>query len=81
MQGDVILLFHVLYVNCELTNGGYYFIIFYVVTQNKLSGCGSAWLERHLREVEVASSNLVTPITKETQYVRERAYLLGFFML
>ncbi len=26
------------------------------------SGCGSVWLERHLREVEVASSNLVTPI-------------------
>ncbi len=28
------------------------------------SGCGSVWLERHLREVEVASSNLVTPIKK-----------------
>ncbi len=27
-----------------------------------LSGCGSAWLERHLREVEVASSNPATPI-------------------
>ena len=25
------------------------------------SGCGSVWLERHLREVEAASSNLVTP--------------------
>ena len=26
-----------------------------------VSGCGSAWLERHLREVEVASSNPATP--------------------
>ena len=25
------------------------------------SGCGSVWLERYLREVEAASSNLVTP--------------------
>ena len=25
------------------------------------TGCGSVWLERHLREVEAASSNLVTP--------------------
>ncbi len=28
------------------------------------SGCGSVWLERYLREVEAASSNLVTPIRK-----------------
>ena len=26
------------------------------------SGCGSAWLERHLREVEAACSNHVTPM-------------------
>ena len=26
------------------------------------SGCGSAWLERRLREAEVASSNPATPI-------------------
>ena len=32
-------------------------------TQNKNSytGCGSVWLERHLREVEAAGSNPVTP--------------------
>lgn len=28
------------------------------------SGCGSVWLERHLREVEAASSNLVTPTNR-----------------
>ena len=27
-----------------------------------VSGCGSAWLERRLREAEVASSNPATPI-------------------
>ena len=27
-------------------------------------GCGSAWLERRLREAEVASSNPATPIVK-----------------
>ena len=32
----------------------------------KVSGCGSVWLERYLREVEAASSNLVTPIKKES---------------
>ena len=26
-----------------------------------LSECSSAWLERYVRDVEVASSNLVTP--------------------
>ena len=29
------------------------------------SGCGSAWLERRLREAEVASSNPATPIHEE----------------
>ena len=34
-----------------------------------ISGCGSVWLERYLREVEAASSNLVTPmITKPLDY-------------
>ena len=27
-----------------------------------ITGCGSVWLERRLREAEAASSNLVTPI-------------------
>ena len=26
------------------------------------TGCSSAWLERYVRDVEAASSNLVTPI-------------------
>ena len=30
-----------------------------------VTGCGSAWLERHLREVEVASSNPATPTNKK----------------
>lgn len=29
-----------------------------------VSGCGSAWLERRLREAEVASSNPATPMRK-----------------
>ena len=33
---------------------------------NLISGCGSVWLERYLREVEAACSNHVTPTnTKE----------------
>ncbi len=31
---------------------------------NFVPGCGSAWLERRLREAEVASSNPATPIVK-----------------
>ena len=31
-----------------------------------LSGCGSVWLERRLREAEAASSNLVTPTWKKS---------------
>ena len=30
----------------------------------RVTGCGSVWLERRLREAEAASSNLVTPITE-----------------
>ena len=33
---------------------------------NQISGGGSVWLERYLREVEAASSNLVTPIEKDS---------------
>ena len=32
----------------------------------RVTGCGSVWLERRLREAEVASSNLVTPIRKKS---------------
>ena len=32
-----------------------------------VSGCGSAWLERRLREAEVASSNPATPIQKSVE--------------
>ena len=39
------------------------------------SGCGSVWLERCLREAEVASSNLVTP-TKKT-----KDNILGFLFI
>ena len=34
----------------------------------RVTGCGSVWLERRLREAEVASSNLVTPIEKYRGY-------------
>lgn len=33
----------------------------------RVTGCGSVWLERRLREAEAASSNLVTPITAVMQ--------------
>ena len=32
-----------------------------IPTNNFISGCGSVWLERRVRDAEVASSNLVTP--------------------
>lgn len=35
----------------------------------RVTGCGSVWLERRLREAEAASSNLVTPIEKSTDFV------------
>ena len=35
---------------------------YYIADAFLAAGCGSVWLERHLREVEAASSNLVTPI-------------------
>ena len=42
---------------------GLLFIKFYAII-NFVPGCGSAWLERRLREAEVASSNPATPIVK-----------------
>ncbi len=49
----------------------FYIIIYVVWAYTLLSGCGSVWLERHLREVEAASSNLVTPIElNSTKYRR-----------
>ena len=32
-----------------------------------VSGCGSAWLERRLREAEVASSNPATPMNENAE--------------
>ena len=43
-----------------------------------VSGCGSAWLERHLREVEVASSNPATPTIEGLQHFMR---VLKFFFL
>ena len=40
---------------------GLLFIKFYAMIVF-VQGCGSAWLERRLREAEVASSNPATPI-------------------
>ena len=42
---------------------GLLFIKFYAMIIF-VPGCGSAWLERRLREAEVASSNPATPIQK-----------------
>ena len=39
------------------------------IEKNAQSGCGSVWLERCLREAEVASSNLVTPIFLLQQFL------------
>lgn len=36
------------------------------VRKDWLSGCGSVWLERMIWDHEVASSNLVTPISIKT---------------
>ena len=41
---------------------GYNNICVAEIRDNAASGCGSAWLERRLREAEVASSNPATPI-------------------
>ena len=46
-----------------------------------LSGCGSVWLERHLREVEAASSNLVTPIYLDSVKYRRIKGFCGVFAL
>ena len=47
-----------------------------------LSECSSAWLERYVRDVEVASSNLVTPTIPPTFTVsRIFGYFLSHFSL
>ena len=38
------------------------------------TGCGSVWLERRLREAEVASSNLVTPIFYKAEFLQYEKY-------
>ena len=45
------------------------------------SGCGSVWLERHLREVEAASSNLVTPTKQHSEEYRRTKGFCGIFAL
>ena len=45
------------------------------------SGCGSVWLERHLREVEAASSNLVTPTKQHSEEYRRTKGVCGIFAL
>ncbi len=45
-----------------------------------VSGCGSAWLERRLREAEVASSNPATPMVKNAGsfgFIELSAFLHG----
>ena len=63
----LVLLIHYLLQNCRknLKNikNGLLFIKFYAMIIF-VPGCGSAWLERRLREAEVASSNPATPIVK-----------------
>ena len=44
-----------------------------------VSGCGSAWLERRLREAEVASSNPATPI--HCKVLDFQGLFLLYFML
>ena len=47
--------------NLKNLKNGLLFIKFYAMIVF-VPGCGSAWLERRLREAEVASSNPATPI-------------------
>ena len=46
-------------------------------------GCGSAWLERRLREAEVASSNPAAPTTNSRKAVQVAAFfgVLGMSIL
>ena len=37
----------------------------YAACKKDISGCGSVWLERRVRDAEAASSNLVTPTYDE----------------
>ena len=48
-----------------------------IMTYVDSTGCGSVWLERHLREVEAAGSNPVTPINlKDTVGLEVLRYFL-----
>ena len=50
--------------NLKNLKNGLLFIKFYAMIIF-VPGCGSAWLERRLREAEVASSNPATPTNKK----------------
>ena len=52
-----------------------------IITFVSKAGCGSVWLERHLREVEAASSNLVTPIKLNSGKYRRIKGVCGIFAL
>ena len=54
---------------------------FHIIDYNKFcsTGCGLVWLERRLREAEVASSNLVTPIKKCRKALFTHAFCGMFF--
>ena len=47
---------------CRMLSGLNVLYIIFVAHYN-LSGCGSVWLERHIRDVEVAGSSPVIPIS------------------
>ena len=55
--------------NLKNLKNGLLFIKFYAMIIF-VPGCGSAWLERRLREAEVASSNPATPIQKVLDFSR-----------
>ncbi len=52
--------------------------VYTIICCECISGCGSVWLERHLREVEAASSNLVTPIYQTTE-IPQNSWFCGIF--
>ena len=59
--------------NLKNLKNGLLFIKFYAMIVF-VPGCGSAWLERRLREAEVASSNLVTPIFYKAEFLQYEKY-------
>ena len=57
-------------------------VAFFPVTRynnNRVTGCGSAWLERRLREAEVASSNPATPMHQRTPEPGYRHLAFSFY--